>query len=55
MSASPSTPDPTMDAISTAVLHGRDGDTESARHDLLSLWERIGAAGVVIHPLPPAP
>ncbi|KLL96928.1 hypothetical protein NJ76_07690 [Rhodococcus sp. IITR03] len=49
MSTSPSTPDPTMDAISAAVLRGRDGDTESARRDLLSLWERIGAAGDAFH------
>lgn len=49
MSTSPSTPDPTMDAISAAVLRGCDGDTESARRDLLSLWQRIGAAGDAFH------
>lgn len=49
MSTFPSTPDSTMDAISAAVLRGRDGDTESARRDLLSLWERIGSGGDAFH------
>ncbi|HIW91036.1 MAG TPA: hypothetical protein H9870_05165 [Candidatus Corynebacterium avicola] len=43
------TPDPTMEAISRAILLGRDGDTESARRDLLSIWSQIGVTGDPFH------
>lgn len=43
------TPDPTMEAIGTAVLIGREGDTESARRDLLAIWSQIGVAGDPFH------
>lgn len=38
-----------MDAIGTAVLRGREGDTGSARRDLLDIWFEIGAAGDPFH------
>lgn len=41
--------DPTMEAISAAVVLGRSGDSESARRDLLDIWESIGAAGDPFH------
>lgn len=42
-------PDPTMEAISAAVVLGRSGDTESARLDLLDVWKGIGVAGDPFH------
>lgn len=49
MTDTDATPDPTMEAISTAVLLGRQGDNESARRDLLSLWHTIGITGDPFH------
>ncbi|WP_182357261.1 hypothetical protein [Tomitella gaofuii] len=43
------TTDPTMHAISNAVLLGREGDTESARRGLIAVWDRIGPAGDPFH------
>lgn len=43
------TPDATMEAIGTAVVLGREGDTESARRDLLVVWSEIGVAGDPFH------
>lgn len=42
-------PDPTMDAIGSAVARGREGDVASARRDLIALWRRIGPAGDAFH------
>jgi len=42
-------PDPTMEAIGNAVVNGREGDPESARRDLLAIWQRIGVAGDPFH------
>lgn len=43
------TPDATMDAISQAVILGHSGDTDTARRELLSLWQQIGTAGDPFH------
>ncbi|QFU85391.1 hypothetical protein [Amycolatopsis sp. YIM 10] len=39
----------TMEAISAAVNLGREGDVVSARRDLLTVWQEIGAAGDPFH------
>lgn len=49
MTETTATPDPTMQAISEAVIRGRAGDTESARRDLLAVWQQIGVAGDPFH------
>ncbi|RFU84360.1 hypothetical protein DY218_23150 [Streptomyces triticagri] len=43
------TPDPTMEAISRAVVQGRAGDTSAARQQLLTLWSTIGVTGDPLH------
>lgn len=45
MTETAATPDPTMEAIGKAVVLGREGETESARSDLLAIWQQIGVAG----------
>lgn len=45
----PTSPDPTMEAIGRAVSEGRAGDTDSARRKLLDLWSAIGVAGDPLH------
>src|SRR5699024_12860882 len=47
--SSPTSTDPTMDAITAAVTTGRDGDTESARRRLLELWGETGELGDPLH------
>ncbi|WP_116947607.1 hypothetical protein [Jiangella endophytica] len=49
MTAAAATPDPTMEAISKAVVSGREGNIASARCDLLAIWQQIGAAGDPFH------
>lgn len=49
MTENAATPDPTMEAISKAVILGRTGDVESARRDLLAIWHQIGVAGDPFH------
>ncbi|UGT45649.1 hypothetical protein LTV02_10240 [Nocardia yamanashiensis] len=49
MTTTAATPDPTMEAIGAAVGIGRAGDVESARRDLLAIWEQIGVAGDPLH------
>lgn len=49
MSATAATPDPTMKEISDAVVLGRAGAPESARRDLLAVWQRIGVSGDPFH------
>lgn len=49
MTATPTSPDPTMEAIGRAVTAGRSGDIASARKDLLSLWSAIGVTGDPLH------
>lgn len=49
MTDTAATPDPTMEAISNAVVLGREGDPESARRDLLAVWQQIGVAGDSFH------
>ncbi len=49
MPTTAATPDPTMEAIGKAVLLGHEGDTESARRDLLAIWSQIGVAGDPFH------
>lgn len=49
MTETAATPDPTMDAISKAVILGRAGEVESARRDLLAIWHQIGVAGDPFH------
>ncbi|MBF5001704.1 hypothetical protein IRT45_31740 [Nocardia sp. BSTN01] len=41
--------DPTMAAIGAAVERGRNGETDSARTQLVELWEQIGSAGDPLH------
>ncbi|HET8994462.1 MULTISPECIES: hypothetical protein [unclassified Rhodococcus (in: high G+C Gram-positive bacteria)] len=45
----PTTPDPTMAAITEAVTTGRSGDTVAARVRLETLWEEIGPEGDALH------
>lgn len=42
-------PDPTMEAITAAVLTGREGRTDTARTELLTIWSRIGTDGDALH------
>ena len=42
-------PDPTMEAITAAVVQGREGRTDTARTELLTIWSRIGADGDALH------
>jgi hypothetical protein len=49
MTTTAATPDPTMEAIGKAVVSGREGDIESARRDLLAIWQQIGVAGDPFH------
>ena len=49
MTSPGATPDPTMEAITNAVLLGREGDARTARRDLLAIWRRIGAVGDPLH------
>lgn len=48
MTATPAA-DPMMDAITTAVSLGREGDVSTARDELLAIWRRIGAMGDPLH------
>lgn len=41
--------DPTMDAITTAVTLGREGDVIRAREELLAIWADIGVLGDPFH------
>jgi len=38
-----------MEAISTAVALGHEGDTATARRDLHTIWRHLGAAGDAFH------
>lgn len=49
MTTTPTSPDPTMEAIGRAVTEGRNGDADSARRQLLELWDRIGESGDPLH------
>ncbi|TWH22285.1 hypothetical protein [Prauserella rugosa] len=50
MTATPTdTPDPTMNAIVSAVSAGQDGHVDLARRELLRLWARIGVTGDPFH------
>ncbi|AFR50888.1 hypothetical protein [Gordonia sp. KTR9] len=49
MTTNAAMPDPTMESIGKAVTIGREGDTESARRDLLDIWNRIGVDGDPFH------
>lgn len=49
MTATPTSPDPTMEAIGQAVTDGRTGDIASARQKLLDLWSTIGVTGDPLH------
>ncbi|MBY6368352.1 hypothetical protein [Rhodococcoides corynebacterioides] len=42
-------PDPTMEAITAAVMRGRGGDVAGARSDLEALWSEIGVRGDEFH------
>ncbi|MFG2358427.1 hypothetical protein [Streptomyces sp. NPDC048521] len=48
MTATPTSPDPTMEAIGRAVTEG-SGDVEAARRKLLALWSTIGVTGDPLH------
>jgi hypothetical protein len=45
MTAPPTAPDPTMEAIARAVTEGRAGRAADARRELLALWSSIGVTG----------
>ncbi|MGH8882764.1 MAG: hypothetical protein ACRD0P_36395 [Stackebrandtia sp.] len=45
----PTSSDPTMAAIGTALTAGRNGDTATARGQLLDLWKVIGVGGDPLH------
>ncbi|MGW5074766.1 hypothetical protein [Rhodococcus sp. NPDC004095] len=49
MSAPNPTDDSTMDAIAAATTVGRGGDPDTARSQLLALWERITPTGDALH------
>lgn len=49
MTAAPTDQDHAMEAIAQAVTSGRGGDVESARRDLLAIWERTGVLGDALH------
>ncbi|MFE7836693.1 hypothetical protein ACFU53_11745 [Streptomyces sp. NPDC057474] len=49
MTATPSSSDPTMEAVAQAVTEGRAGDVASARRQLLGLWSEIGVTGDPLH------
>ncbi|WP_200301246.1 hypothetical protein [Streptomyces adelaidensis] len=49
MTATPTSSDPTMEAIGRAVVEGRAGDTASARRKLMDLWSAIGVTGDPLH------
>ncbi|MGW3955121.1 hypothetical protein ACWEKM_30240 [Streptomyces sp. NPDC004752] len=49
MTATPTGPDPTMEAIGQAVTEGRAGDIAAARHKLLVLWSAISVTGDPLH------
>ncbi|MFE9612773.1 hypothetical protein [Streptomyces sp. NPDC006012] len=49
MTAVPTGPDSTMDAIGRAVAEGRAGDIATARQKLLDLWSTIGVTGDPLH------
>ncbi len=38
-----------MDAITTAVTYGREGETARARQELLAVWEDLGVLGDPLH------
>lgn len=48
MTATPAA-DPTMDAITTAVALGREGDATRARENLLAIWADVGVSGDPLH------
>ncbi|MER7604992.1 hypothetical protein [Nocardioides sp. NPDC127503] len=48
MTATPAV-DPTMDAITTAVTLGHEGETARARQELLAIWEDLGVLGDPLH------
>lgn len=45
----PTNPDPIMDAIGNVVTKGRNGNTATARNELLGLWETVGVSGGPFH------
>ncbi|EFE65703.1 conserved hypothetical protein, partial [Streptomyces viridosporus ATCC 14672] len=49
MTATPTGPDPTMEAIGRAVVEGRSGGIAPARRKLLALWSTIGVTGDPLH------
>jgi hypothetical protein len=49
MTATPISPDPTMEAIGQAVTEGGAGDVDAARRKLLALWSTIGVTGDPLH------
>ncbi|MEV0948602.1 hypothetical protein [Rhodococcus sp. NPDC049939] len=49
MSTTPTSPDPTMEAIVHAITQGRAGDDVTARQELLGIWTTIGVDGDPLH------
>lgn len=49
MTSTPSAPDSTMETIGRAVELGRAGEVDTARHQLVNLWQEIGPAGDPFH------
>ncbi|WP_434590258.1 hypothetical protein [Brevibacterium sp. 1718] len=49
MTSKPAAPDPTMEAISRAIELGRAGDVDTARRQLVDLWQEVGSSGDPFH------
>lgn len=49
MTSTPAAPDPTMETIGRAVELGRAGDVNTARRQLVDLWQDVGPSGDPFH------
>lgn len=49
MTSTPAAPDPTMETIGRAVELGRAGDVDTARLQLVDLWQEVGPSGDPFH------
>ena len=49
MTSTPAAPDPTMETIGRAVELGRAGDVDTARRQLVDLWQEVGPSGDPFH------
>lgn len=49
MTSTPASPDSTMEMIGQAVELGRAGDVDTARRQLIDLWQEVGPTGDPFH------